>query len=176
MQIIYEFNLTVSEYAALEEDNIFPCLEQCPICKAQIPLRAHGFYQRNAVIGFKAYHIKIRRYKCLDCKKTISILPSFLLPYYQYSLEVILERLKKYFQDKKDNIPFYRQLTEFYAKRFLSNLPALISFFRDVGQNITLTGENKEKAIKLLEMISVFPKTSFSRRYQNQFLKGFMAL
>lgn len=176
MQIIHEFNLTVGEYAAKGQDNVFPCLECCPICKAQIPLKPHGFYQRFVVHKFKVYRIKIRRYKCLDCKRTISILPSFLLPYYQYSLEMILEHLREYLKGKQGKVPFYRQLTEFYAKRFFRNLPAMISFFRDTGQSLAFTGDKKEKAIKLLEMVSAFPKATFSRRYKDHFQKSFMAL
>ncbi|GAW92734.1 hypothetical protein CHY_2517 [Calderihabitans maritimus] len=66
--------------------------------------------------------------------------------------------LQEYFTGKKTHIPFYRQLKEFYGRRFLKNLPAVISFFRDMGERLTLTGGKKEKAIKLLEMIKAFPK------------------
>lgn len=176
MQQIHDFQITIAEYIKKGEENRFPHLDNCPICNSQVSPIPHGFYHRNVAFPLKSYRLPIRRYLCKSCRKTISILPAFLLPYYQYPLAAIMKRLEEYFNRKKVHIPFYRQLKEFYGRRFLRNVPTVTSFFRDTGEKVKFTGDKKEKAIKLLEMINVFPKTTFSRRYHNHFLKGFMAL
>ncbi|PKM79117.1 MAG: hypothetical protein CVU88_07445 [Firmicutes bacterium HGW-Firmicutes-13] len=84
--------------------------------------------------------------------------------------------LEGFFLRKKNRIPFYRQLTEFYTRRFLKNVPKHISFFRDMDTLIVFSGDEHKKAIKLLEMINSFPKEPFSQRFFNHFRTSFMAL
>jgi len=52
-------------------------------------LTAHGFYTRALVdIAFDGT-IRVRRYLCQCCKRTISLLPEFALPYLRFSIVVI---------------------------------------------------------------------------------------
>jgi Domain of unknown function (DUF6431) len=52
-------------------------------------LTAHGFYTRTLVdITFDGT-IRVRRYLCRCCKRTISLLPEFALPYLRFGIEVI---------------------------------------------------------------------------------------
>jgi hypothetical protein len=61
----------------------------CPQCQAQQPLRGHGFYRRTLVdTGFDGV-IRVRRYLCRDCQRTVSLLPQFALPYLCFSVSVI---------------------------------------------------------------------------------------
>jgi hypothetical protein len=63
--------------------------DQCPQCQAQQPLTGHGFYRRTLVdVGFDEY-IRVRRYLCRSCKRTVSLLPHFALPYLRFSISVI---------------------------------------------------------------------------------------
>jgi len=105
------------------------------------------------------------RLKCPSCKKTVSLLPDFLLPHFQYSLEFILDALRKFFCGRKATICY--QLLQFYQRRFLGNLNRIGAFFRDKGYKGILP--EKGKAIKLLEMIhAAFPKAeTFAKRFQD---------
>jgi hypothetical protein len=64
------------------------------MCGAEKPLIAHGFYSRTIV----HYHfdgiIRIRRYLCRLCCRTVSLLPEFALPYLRFGLLVVAGFLK----------------------------------------------------------------------------------
>jgi hypothetical protein len=63
--------------------------DRCPQCQAQHPLTASGFYRRTLVeIDFSGV-IRVRRYLCHACKRTVSLLPEFVLPYLRFGLCVI---------------------------------------------------------------------------------------
>jgi hypothetical protein len=63
--------------------------DHCPQCEAKQPLIGHGFYQRTLVdITFDGV-IPVRRYLCGLCKRTVSLLPGFALPWLRFSLSVI---------------------------------------------------------------------------------------
>jgi transposase-like protein len=63
--------------------------DHCPQCLAKPPLIAHGFYHRT--VGDVAFDgvIPIRRYLCHSCKRTVSLLPQFALPFLRFSIPVI---------------------------------------------------------------------------------------
>jgi Domain of unknown function (DUF6431) len=63
--------------------------DHCPQCQARQPLIAHGFYSRTLVdAGFDGT-IRVRRYLCRSCKRTVSLLPEFALPYLRFGITVI---------------------------------------------------------------------------------------
>jgi hypothetical protein len=63
--------------------------EHCPQCQAAHALIAHGFYRRTLVdAGFDG-SIRVRRYLCRSCRRTVSLLPQFALPYLRFSVAVI---------------------------------------------------------------------------------------
>jgi uncharacterized protein YlaI len=64
-------------------------LGRCPLCQAQSCLLAHGFYYRTLVHKDFDDSIPIRRYLCRDCRRTVSLLPDFVLPYLRNSTVVI---------------------------------------------------------------------------------------
>jgi hypothetical protein len=64
------------------------------MCGAEKPLIAHGFYSRTlAHFAFDGI-IRVRRYLCLSCRRTLSMLPEFVLPYLRFSLLVVAGFLK----------------------------------------------------------------------------------
>ncbi|SES71539.1 DUF6431 domain-containing protein [Anaerobranca gottschalkii] len=176
MQYIHDFKISIKTYCENNIHNDYPEFNICPMCKAHVNLEKKGFYKRYAITLHNIYQIKIRRYYCPCCKKTLSILPSFLLPRYQYSLEVIMECLEILILNKKQHVPFYRQLMFFYKKRFLKNLPKYIAFFRDFKKEEVFSSNKKEKAIKLFKMISSFPKENFAKKFYDHFQTNFMAI
>ena len=63
--------------------------DHCPQCQAAHALIAHGFYRRTLVdAGFDG-SIRVRRYLCRPCRRTVSLLPQFALPYLRFSISVI---------------------------------------------------------------------------------------
>jgi hypothetical protein len=62
---------------------------QCPQCQAKQPLAAHGFYTRTLIDSTFDGWIRVRRYLCEACRRTVSLLPEFALPYLRSSVTVI---------------------------------------------------------------------------------------
>ena len=89
MQILHRFSGSIQQYLQeiIDPDQYRP--NSCPQCEANSRLRAHGFYNRTLVdAGFDS-SIPIRRYLCLLCRRTVSLLPEFALPYLRSSVSVI---------------------------------------------------------------------------------------
>jgi transposase-like protein len=84
MQMLYPFRGSIQQYiervGSIEEAN--RCRPAaCPQCKSKEPLVCHGFYKRTvAEIGWDGV-IRVRRYLCGACRRTVSLLPEFVLPY-----------------------------------------------------------------------------------------------
>jgi transposase-like protein len=62
---------------------------RCPQCQAKQPLAAHGFYTRSLIDSAFDGWIRVRRYLCEACRRTVSLLPEFALPYLRSSVTVI---------------------------------------------------------------------------------------
>jgi Domain of unknown function (DUF6431) len=89
MQILHPFVGSIQEYSAAISDADRYRPDHCPQCQAKQPLTGHGFYCRTLVdLGFDGV-IRVRRYLCLLCKRTVSLLPEFALPWLRFSLTVI---------------------------------------------------------------------------------------
>jgi hypothetical protein len=52
-------------------------------------LIGHGFYERKALSPTQVYGLRIKRWYCTACRRTVSLLPSFLLRFRHYLLDVI---------------------------------------------------------------------------------------
>lgn len=89
MQILHPFAGPIQQYAEqiADPDRYRP--DHCPQCQTQHSLIAHGFYSRTVVdTGFDE-SIRVRRYLCRCCKRTVSLLPQFALPYLRFGITVI---------------------------------------------------------------------------------------
>lgn len=89
MQILHPFAGSIQQYAEEIADPDLYRPNQCPQCQAQHSLTAHGFYSRTLVdAGFEG-SIRVRRYLCRSCKRTVSLLPEFALPYLRFSISIL---------------------------------------------------------------------------------------
>ena len=61
----------------------------CPQCWIKEALTAHGFYSRTIVDEAFDGVIRIRRYLCQACLRTVSLLPEWALPFMRFSISVI---------------------------------------------------------------------------------------
>jgi transposase-like protein len=89
MQILHPFAGSVQQYTEqlADPDRYRP--GHCPQCHTKQPLTAHGFYTRTLIDTAFDGVIRVRRYLCQACRRTVSLLPEFVLPYLRSSLTVI---------------------------------------------------------------------------------------
>lgn len=130
MQILHPFTGSVQQY--LEQlagpDQHRPA--HCPQCQAKHPLTAHGFYSRTIIDTAFDGSIRVRRYLCQTCRRTVSLLPEFALPYLRSSVTAIaLFLIARLLQAKTlaaalpPSSPYQRG--QFWLRRFRSQAEAL---------------------------------------------------
>jgi hypothetical protein len=89
MSILADFGCNEQEYIDQEKHKGSACPEGWPWCGGQDCLIGHGTYQRKAKDEQRVYWIRVKRWFCKNCHRTLSILPNFLFPYRQYLVRVI---------------------------------------------------------------------------------------
>ena len=89
MQILHPFAGSVQQYNDQLSNPDAHRPGSCPQCKHKRPLTAHGFYSRTLIDTAFDGVIRVRRYLCHACQRTVSLLPEFILPYLRSSLTVI---------------------------------------------------------------------------------------
>lgn len=89
MSILADYGCNEQEYIAREKHKDSVCPEGCPWCGGQSCLIGHGYYPRKAKDEQRAYRIRVKRWLCKNCHRTVSMLPNFLFPYRHYLVRVI---------------------------------------------------------------------------------------
>jgi Domain of unknown function (DUF6431) len=89
MQILHPFAGSVQQYTEQLANPDCYRPGYCPQCHTKHPLTAHGFYTRTLIDTAFDGIIRVRRYLCQACQRTVSLLPEFVLPYLRSSLTVI---------------------------------------------------------------------------------------
>jgi hypothetical protein len=145
MQIIFDAQCKPELYQIQGKSFDFPDMtnDLCPQCKGG-HLKKHGFYERHLItIGFEG-KIKIRRYYCNECKKTVSLLPSFCHPKRTYSILIIIGLLNEFYIKLSTacfavinlftltGVECSRQLLLHYRRRIQENLNSLVTAITDI--------------------------------------------
>ena len=99
MVIVTEFGCLVHEYVERGSGLVFPRPNECPQCRVADTLIGHGFYERKALSPTQVYVLRIKRWYCTACERTVSLLPSFLLRFRHYLLDVIQSVVILRFED-----------------------------------------------------------------------------
>ena len=99
MVIVTEFGCLVHEYVECFGQLVFPRPDRCPHCQVLDVLIGHGFYWRKALSPTAVYVLRIKRWYCTACQRTVSLLPSFLLRFRHYLLDVIQSVVVARFED-----------------------------------------------------------------------------
>lgn len=130
MQILHPFTGSVQQYVEQLADPDPHRPTHCPQCQAKQPLTAHGFYTRTLVDTAFDGLIRVRRYLCHACQRTVSLLPEFALPYLRSSVTVIaLFLIARLLQAKTlaaalpPSSPYQRG--QFWLRRFRAQAEAL---------------------------------------------------
>lgn len=79
----------MQEYADYGKESHPPLPERCVYCGAVGCTVGHGYYMRKPKGLGRGYVIRVKRWRCQACGKTFSSLPSFVLAYRHYLVEVI---------------------------------------------------------------------------------------
>ena len=160
MQILHPFAGSVQQYAEqlADPDRYRP--DHCPQCQTKHPLTAHGFYIRTLIDTAFDGVIRVRRYLCQACQRTVSLLPEFVLPYLRSSLTVIAlfliarllqaQTLHGATQTAPPPMPYQRG--QFWVRRFRAQAAALCATLAALTQPAPAPGF-VHRALAMLESI-----------------------
>src|SRR5699024_3255020 len=83
MIILHNVGIGIEEYEAKGKENDLQTFNRYPECQCMAKGNVHrnGYYWLYGIEEGEFY-IPICQFRCLACKVTISILPSFLIPYF----------------------------------------------------------------------------------------------
>ena len=82
MQKVVRVKHTVESYVQQNFHQRMRAPEECPQCHRYHRFQAHGYYERFATDRMgKVLRIRVRRFLCTHCARTLSCLPYFLQPY-----------------------------------------------------------------------------------------------
>ena len=161
MQTLHPFRGSIQEYLQEFSDANRYRPKPCPLCHAAHPLRAHGFYSRTLVDVNYDGAIPVRRYLCLRCKRTVSLLPEFALPYLRFSVAVValflVSRLLRACTlaqaasaASQPNMPYQRG--QFWVRRFRQQAEALCAAMSSVT-SVPQARDFLSRALQMLEAI-----------------------
>lgn len=171
MQIITQFIMSPQQYFTEFDSLQISRPEKCPNCGVPNSFHRHGRYWRNIVTDQYEERIPVARFRCKSCLLTVSMLPSFVLPRFQYSLVCILNALSAIFLMNSS----LTALQRFYRRRFYQNANRIAMFFRDHMWQEAISADKKEKARKLVCMLTVPTVETISQRFHQQYKRHFMA-
>jgi hypothetical protein len=89
--MLYPFSVSIEQYIASvgSLDKAWQCRpEKCPQC-LNGRMDSHGFYSRTVTAPQWSGEIRVRRYWCSMCRRTVSLLPDFVLPYWRFTIVVM---------------------------------------------------------------------------------------
>jgi transposase-like protein len=164
-QPIHSFCLTPNKISSFRP-------QTCQFCRSK-KFHGHGWRRRYVNHHGRDFHIFIQRFKCCNCKRTVTVLPTFLTRKFIRSVDDILSHCIRAFLGLKSVVS--RQISAFYTKRFLQYLSPLIMLLNCHGNHLSLPEKENEKAIKVIETAQVQFPNSLSESFFWNTNKHFMA-
>jgi Domain of unknown function (DUF6431) len=169
MQSLHPLRGSIQEYLQELSDPNRSRPDHCALCHAPDPLRAHGFYCRTLVDVQYDGSIRVRRYLCLLCKRTVSLLPEFVLPYLRFSIQVIglflVSRLlyRRTLREAagaalQPNMPYQRG--QFWIRRFQQQATALCATLASLT-TVVPARDFLTRALQMLQAIGWIPAHRF---------------
>lgn len=191
MQQIFHVEESLCEYATQGKAYPYPPPpERCPHCKRWHSYGKHGFYTRNHIGTDYSGRIAIRRYICRCCGKTLSMLPDFCHPAFQYApLLIWMSLVELYIKGKRqeaiadairrqyDIVSYQRQNLCYHRKRIEENVGLLEQGIRQVKSNVKIgvKSEDKRKRVQTV-MASIEESGGFRVFWQKAHVEGNMAV
>lgn len=139
--LVYEnYQGIISEYEVTERSR--PRL--CPTCQSTHKLHRHGTRLRYA--GY--CRIRVGRFHCPVCKKTVTVLPRQLLSRFLNPLRELLLMIKARLEGATQGCS--RQLMRYYLERYREHESPMIMFLRESGLLSWIPPDPKERAAMVI--------------------------
>ena len=123
MQIIRAVAVSAANYVTANCQKDIQPPPECPHCGLQDTLIVLGYYSRNVSDTERGVcRILVRRFRCANCRRTVSILPSFAQPYRLVANSTINEFFAGTL--KTNDLPWLPLLKQ-YWNRFSNWLPEI---------------------------------------------------
>jgi hypothetical protein len=162
MQILHPFDGPIQRYAEEISDPNQYRPDHCPQCEAKHPLTGHGFYRRTLVDAAFDGVIRVRRYLCGCCKRTVSLLPQFVLPWLRFSVSVIalflvarllhgLTLMAAARAAAQSRMPYQRG--QFWVRRFQKQAPTLSLALAPLAAQPIATADFVSRVLRMLESV-----------------------
>ena len=97
MQNIFLSRKKPGDYTEKNGNGEYPnAPKKCPFgdCGANLEMKKNGYYIRMLITFTFSGHIRIRRYKCPKCGRTLSMLPSFCVAGMSYGVDFVIALLQ----------------------------------------------------------------------------------
>ena len=166
MQILHPFQGSVQQYLEQLADANRYRPSHCPQCQNKHRLRAHGFYSRTIVDSTFDGVIRVRRYLCQSCRRTVSLLPEFALPYLRSSITIIaLFLVARLLQAKSlqaalpPSAPYQRG--QFWLRRFRAQVEALCVALAGLTATPTPAPNFVQRSLTMLQASGWIPAHRF---------------
>ena len=101
MQMLHPHSGSIQQYMEIIADPNQGRPSSCPQCAAKDPLTAHGSYSRTIVDEAFDGVIRIRRYLCQACRRTVSLLPEWALPFMRFSIPLMAKTIRTRLMEKQ---------------------------------------------------------------------------
>lgn len=165
----------------------------CPSCGYEGMLHRHGHYDRNVVTLYQHFIISIQRFLCPCCRKTYSLLPSFLIPYFIYTFDVVVFCLYSILQLQQKASHVCHILNDcnrqcfisiqsiyFFKKRLLSKAHIINSFFAAIDffhydSDLSMFSKDAAAAILIAKILRFDSSSSFNYEYFKKMPKYFLS-
>lgn len=176
MQILHPSAVSVHDYLTHLADPGQHRPASCLQCQAKKPLKAHGFYTRTIVDAAFDGAIRVRRYLCKACCRTVSLLPDFALPYLRFSIAMIALFLVARILHGKTlqaalppSAPYQRG--QFWLRRFRAQVESLCASLAAIAKPTAATGF-VHRALTMLDSTGWIPSHRFLFSHLRQHLLG----
>lgn len=169
MQILHRFAGSIQQYLEQISDPDLCRPDHCPLCHALSCLIAWGFYRRSLVNLEFDGTIPVRRYRCVFCRRTVSLLPEFALPYLRFSIPIVsLFLMARLLEGRtlsaaaaaasQPDMPYQRG--QFWIRRFRAQATALCAAL--VARTVaTAAASFVARALQMLQTVGWIPAHRF---------------
>jgi len=169
LQNIFDAGCSPAQYQKQGKAYEFPDMstKMCPHCRRDY-LKKHGYYSRYLITVDFEGEIMIRRYCCPECRRTVSLLPSFCHPKRTYGILAIIGLLSEFYVQMKTAclavasydlatmVECSRQLLRHYRRRIEQNLNSLVMAVTEIRRLATpLVTEASTIRGKVRQLLSV---------------------
>lgn len=143
MQIIISIALTPEQYAQGDHHTQVKATSQCPNCQEAHRLKALGYYFRGITQSVaQVLRIGIRRFRCGQCRISVSYLPQFAQPYRLVNTQSVEAAFQG--QNSSAQVQRWMHLILAYWQCFQRHLPVLIARVGNFFGTIALKASAKD--------------------------------